>query len=430
MGAGRRGRGEGSIVKRSDGRWMARVDLGWRNGKRHYKAIYGRTRRQAANGLRDALKAAQDGCLVVDERQTVEQFLTRWLQDVALSRVRPRTYASYEATISRHIRPYLGKERLVQLTPQQIQSWLSVLERAGVTATSRRYARVVLRNALNTALRWRLLSRNPATLVDVPRATSREIQPLDGDQARQLLTAAKGSELEAFVALGLSCGLRRGEILALKWTDVDLEAATVHVKGAIQRFGGDPAARRPLLSERKRLKKALVDAQAGGSSVEAQTQILQQLRKLREALTAVKTSLQVVEPKSTRSHRKIALPNVAVTALRAHRVRQLERRLAAGSAWTEQGFVFTTGIGTPIEPRRVTRDFKVLLKGAGLPAIRLHDLRHSCATLLLAEGVNPRVVMETLGHSQISLTLNTYSHVLPAVRRDAAQRMDAVLAGL
>ena len=144
-------------------------------------------------------------------------------------------------------------------------------------------------------------------------------------------------------------------------------------------------------------------------------------------LRAIKTSLQVVELKSARSRRSIALPTVAVTALRAHRVRQLEARMAAGARWQERGFVFTSGIGTPIEPRRVTREFKALLNSAGLPAIRLHDLRHSCATLLLVQGVSPRVVMETLGHSQVSLTLNTYSHVLPSLQRDAATKMDAIL---
>jgi integrase len=152
-----------------------------------------------------------------------------------------------------------------------------------------------------------------------------------------------------------------------------------------------------------------------------------ELASITEKLRGIKTSLQLVELKSARSRRSIALPGVAATALRTHRVRQLEARLAAGARWQERGFVFTSGIGTPIEPRRITREFRALLERAGLPAIRLHDLRHSCATLLLAQGVSPRVVMETLGHSQVSLTLNTYSHVLPALQRDAATKMDAIL---
>jgi integrase len=407
---------------------MARVDLGWRDGKRRSKAIYGRTRRAVAEGLRDALKNAQDGSLVVDERQTVGQFLTAWLRDVAQPRVRPRTYASYEATISRHIVPQIGRRRLSQLTPQQVQGLLIELESQGVSVPCRRYARVVLRNALNTALRWRLVTRNVASLVDAPRAVAREIQPLTVEQAKALIVTSKGTSLEAFVTVALSCGLRRGEILGLKWADVNLEAATIQVRSALQRFGGDPAARRPLLAERKRLKEALVQA-SDNPAANDRAEIEQLLTENRKALTGIKTSLQIVEPKSSRSRRTIALPVVAVTALKAHRVRQLKTRLGAGSSWQEQGFVFTSGIGTPLEPRRVTREFGELLAAANLPKIRLHDLRHSCATLLLAQGVNPRVVMETLGHSQVSLTLNTYSHVLPALQRDAAAKMDDVLAG-
>jgi integrase len=164
-------------------------------------------------------------------------------------------------------------------------------------------------------------------------------------------------------------------------------------------------------------------------SQEGRAELTKQLQRVREALGLLKTAVQVVEPKSSRSRRTIALPTVAVTALRAHRVRQLEMRLAAGRHWQDGGFVFTSGIGTPLDPRNVTRQFKALLKAADVPEIRLHDLRHSCATLLLAQGVNPRVVMETLGHSQASLTLNTYSHVLPALQHEAAAKIDALLTG-
>ena len=154
---------------------------------------------------------------------------------------------------------------------------------------------------------------------------------------------------------------------------------------------------------------------------------MRELQALRAALSEVKTSVQVTELKSDRSRRTIALSAVAVAALRSHRVRQLQARLVAGKHWQDRGFVFASTVGTPLEPRNVTRQFKALLKTASLPDMRLHDLRHSCATLMLVQGVNPRVVMETLGHSQVSLTLNTYSHVLPALQQDAAARMDAIL---
>jgi len=423
----RRGRGEGSIVRRADGRRMARVDLGWQDGKRHSKALYGRTRRAVADALRDALKAAQDGTLVADERQTIAEFLTRWLQDVARTRVRPRTYAGYEATIDRHINPHIGQVRLTKLTPQHLQALLATLETNGVSVGRRRYARVVLRMALNTAFRWRLVTMNAATMIDAPRTTSREIRPLTPDQAKTLLSAAHEHPLEAFVTVALGCGLRLGEALGLQWPDVDLDAGTMQVRRAVQRFGGDSAVRRPLLVERKRLRAALKATLQQSDAVEARARLIEELQKVRAALAKVKTTVQTTEPKSARSRRTIALPAIAVTALRAHRVRHLESRLAAGGRWQDHGFVFTSAVGTPLDPRNVTRQFKALLRAANLPNIRLHDLRHSCATLLLAQGVNPRVVMETLGHSQVSLTLNTYSHVLPALQEDAASKMNAML---
>lgn len=420
----RRGRGEGGITQRADGRWMARLDLGWQRGKRQRKTLYGKTRRAVADALNKAMRAAKDGELITDERQTLGQFLTRWLSDVAQSRVRPLTYRSYENAVSKYIVPHLGPHRLASLTSEHVQGWLSALEREGVTAARRAYLRSLLRNALNTALRWRLVVRNVAALVDPPRVTTHEIKPLTPAQAQQLLKAVSGDPLDALVTVGLSCGLRRGEMLGLQWADVDLDAGTLRVRHALQRFGGDGAARRPLLKEQRRLR-ALLKEQDEGSEERAQTS--EALVAVTKRLEAIKTSLQLVEPKSARSRRTIALPSMAVKALRAQRVRQLEARLAAGAEWTDRGFVFSTGIGTPIEPRRITREFKALLVRAGLPPARLHDLRHSCATLLLAQGVNPRVVMEILGHSQVSLTLNTYSHVLPTLQQDAAHKIDAIL---
>lgn len=194
----------------------------------------------------------------------------------------------------------------------------------------------------------------------------------------------------------------------------------------MQRFGGDVAARRLLLAERKRLRAALKATPRTQEAVETRARLTHELQAVRAAFAKVKTSIQITELKSDRSRRMIALPAVAIVALRSHRVRQLEARLATGGHWQDRGFVFTSSVGTPLEPRNVTRQFKALLTAAKLPDMRLHDLRHSCATLLLAQGVNPRVVMETLGHSQISLTLNTYSHVLPALQREAAVKMNAV----
>ena len=296
------------------------------------------------------------------------------------------------------------------------------LEAAGVSTGRRRYARVVLRAALNTALRWRLVTQNVATLVDAPRAVAREIQPLTPEQAQHLVTTAKDRPLCGFVTVALGCGLRLGEALGIKWEDVDLDGGTLQVRRALQRFGGDSTVRRPLLAERKRLLKAIEEA------TDAERPALRKdLDSVRRRLRSVKTSRQIVEPKSPRSRRKIVLPSVVIAALRAHRKRQLEARLLAGARWKEEGFVFTTSLGTPADPHNLRREFRALLTTAGLPVMRIHDLRHSCATLLLAQGVDPRTIMQTLGHSQVSLTLNTYAHVLPSLQREAAAKMDTIL---
>ncbi len=196
------------------------------------------------------------------------------------------------------------------------------------------------------------------------------------DEARAFLGAARGDDLEALYRLALSTGLRQGELLGLKWEDLNIDGAELRVNHALQRFGG---------------------------------------------------ALHLVPPKTVRSRRSVPIPALAVETLRTHRARQRDARLLAGARWHETGLVFATKWGTPIEPTNATRSFKRLLARAGLRQIRFHDLRHSCATLLLVQGVSPRVVMEILGHSQISLTMNTYSHVIPALQREAAARLDALL---
>ena len=219
MSGRRRGRGEGSIVQRADGRWMARVDLRWADGKRQRKTLYGRTRRKVSDALTKALRAAQDGTLLTDERQTVGQFLARWLSDVAKPRVRPRTLDTYEAAVTHHIVPTLGKRTVAKLTPQDCQAWIATLAEQGVPLGRIRYARVVLRNALHTAIRWRLVSQNVAALVDAPRIVTREIRLLAPEQAKQLIKTAADRPLEGFVGIALGCGLRLGEALGLQWAD-------------------------------------------------------------------------------------------------------------------------------------------------------------------------------------------------------------------
>jgi integrase len=264
-----------------------------------------------------------------------------------------------------------------KLSPQRLQGWLRALQDDGVSANRCRYARTVLSAALKQATRWQVLAFNPATLIDVPRHDRAEIQPLDLEQVQSLLKAVRGHALEGFVNVALALGLREGEALALRWSDVDLDARTLAVRRTVGRVP--------------------------------------------------KVGLVFGEPKSRRSRRTLTLPAVVVDALKAHRTRQLEERMAAGPDWQDNGLVFTTPIGTAIDDSNLRRAFYAVLKAAGLPQRGFHALRHSCATLLLLKGVDVRTIMELLGHSQISLTLDTYAHVLVQLKRVAADQMDAML---
>ncbi|MBI4504010.1 MAG: site-specific integrase [Chloroflexi bacterium] len=367
----RRGHGEGTICQRADGRWCAAVSLP--NGKRKY--VYSETRRAVQEKLSTVKRQLAQGLLVGTDRQIVGQFLAEWLHAVRAS-VRPKTYDAYALFVRRHIAPALGHIRLTALAPQQVQTFLNDRMAAGLSPRTVKHLHAVLRRALNQAVRWGLVARNVATVVDVPRPERHEIRPLTPEEAQRLLKAVRGDRLEALYTLALYVGLRQGELLGLRWQDVDLERAELRVVQALQRAGGQ---------------------------------------------------LRLVEPKSAQSRRALALPGPVVAALKEHRKRQLAEHLKVADVWHDSGLVFTTSIGTPIEPRGLIRRFHALLERAGLPPMRFHDLRHGCATLLLAGGVHPKLVQELLGHSRISITMDIYSHVTPAMQRKVAQRMEALL---
>lgn len=224
-------------------------------------------------------------------------------------------------------------------------------------------------------MRWRMVGRNAAALTDPPRVPHREVHPFSPEQARSFLDSLQGDRLEALYTGALALGLRQGEALGLKWEDLDLEAGTLQVNRALQRFDG---------------------------------------------------AYHFVDPKTEKARRTIALPAFAIPPLRAHRQRQLQERLQAGADWVDWGLVFSTTRGKPLDGSNTTRRFQALVERAGLPRQRFHDLRHGAASLLMAQGVHPRVVMEILGHSQIAVTMNLYSHVVPSLQRDAANLMDAL----
>jgi integrase len=374
----KRGNREGSIVYRpQDRRWEARVTLP--DGRR--KSFYARTRQEAARRLAEALRDRDRGVPVgLDARQTVSQYLERWLADVVRPGVRPSTYASYAGHVRNHLIPTLGGVRLAQLTPQQVQAVLTQKLAEGLSPRTVQYLRAVLRRALAQALKWGLVARNVVPLTEPPKVPRPAVQPLTAEEARQFLAAVRGDRLEALYVLALTLGLRQGELLGLRWSDVDLDAGTLRVTHALQRIDG---------------------------------------------------VYRLVEPKTTAARRVLPLPPTAAAALRAHRTRQLTERLRLGPAWQDPipDLVFTRPDGRPLEGTAVTQRFQRQLAAAGLRRVRFHDLRHSCASLLVAQGVPTRVVMEILGHSQVSTTLGIYAHVLPGMQQTALAQLDALVTG-
>ena len=289
--------------------------------------------------------------------------------------MRPKTHASHAQIVRLHLTPALGRHQLAKLAPEHVQAMMNDKLAEGLSPRTVQYARAVLRQALNQALRWGMVARNVATLVEPPKMKRHEIAFLTPDRARAFLEAVRGDRLEALYGVAVALGLPQGEALGLRWRDVDFHAGTLSVRVALRIAGG----------------------------------------------------LRLVEPKSAESRRTVVMPASVAVVLRAHRDRQAFEQAAAGPRWVDSGLVFTTPKGTPIDARNVVRHFKTVLAAAGLPDMRWHHLRHTCASLLLAQGVPARTVMEVLGHSQMSLTMNTYAHVMPEMKRDAAAAMDRLL---
>jgi integrase len=376
--AKRRGPNEGAIIDRTDteGRWEGRISLGWHNGKRRRRSIYAATHGELLEKMAKARKDLKLGLPLTSDRETVGSFLARWLEDSARPRIKPRTYERFAELLRLHIAPELASVKLEKLSPGHVQRLLTHKRREGFAAQTVVSIRNLLRAALNQALRWGIVGRNVATLVDVPRIERPPVSTLSADEARRFLEAAKGDRFEAVYTVGLALGLRRGELLGLQWDCVDLDNSRITIVRSLQRIAG---------------------------------------------------KLQLTDTKTPKSRRTVPLPQYAVRALRAHRTRQLEDRLAAGPEWQERGLVFTNISGGPVEPVTLRRRFKRLLKAAGLSDARFHDLRHSAASLMLAQGVPLKTIQEILGHSSIAVTSGFYAHLGEQLKREAADAMDRVL---
>ncbi len=382
MAKARRGHGEGSMYKRKVGGkvvgWVAMLDLGYENGKRKRQAIYGRDKAEVQAKLDEAKHNRRGGLSLAGPKLTTAQWLERWLKDVAKPNVRPSTFRRYKDLTEKHITPTLGRIPLARLAPADVRQLLNEKLAGGLSPRSVHHIRAVLRTALHHAERDGLIQRNAASLAESPHVERQEMQSFSPEQARTFQQAIKTDPEEALYLLTLDAGLRQGEVLGLRWEDVELDAGKIHINRALQRVEG---------------------------------------------------KLVLVEPKSRSSRREVKLSTIAAQALREHRARQTRERLRLGERWIDHGLVFTSEHGLPLDGNTLTKRFQAMLKRIGLPRMRFHDLRHSSASLLLSQGIPARMVMERLGHSDIGLTLNTYSHVIPALRQEAADAMDRVLGG-
>jgi integrase len=377
---GKRGNGEGSITRhKKSGLYMARYTIHTAEGPKR-KTVYGKTRAEAAEELNKALTDQAGGIVVDDKNMTLGEYLDRWLRDCVRGSVRQSTFDRDSYLARTHIKPSLGRLKLKKLTPLDVQSLYRDRLDASLSPSTVNKIHTVLHKALSQAVRWNLILRNVTEAVKPPRPAPEEMRPLSSEETRRLLSAARGDRLEALYVLAVTTGMRRGELLGLKWLDVDLENATVSVRRTLTRTDNG-----------KRI--ALGD------------------------------------PKTKRSRRTIRLAPQAVEALRVHLERQLQEIEALGDRYGDQGLVFATEAGTLINPSNLRqRSLAPLLKHAGLPHIRFHDLRHTCATLLLSKNVHPKFVQELLGHATIAITLDTYSHVLPGMGDQTARAMQDALA--
>jgi integrase len=371
-----------SIVKRGKDTWQVRIFLGRdENGKMRFFNETVKGKRKTAEAVETGKKHEIDqGIFIEHTKITVDEYLDKWLEVAARPRLRTRTYEDYECYLKRYIRPSMGKQSLSKLQPLDIQAIYTSMTDEGLSARTVRYAHAILSSALKQAVKWQLVQRNPASMVDLPKIRRTEMRVLNTDESSAFLAAASNDKWYPIFSLAISTGMPPEEYLGLLWKDINFLEGTVTVQ-------------RALVWKRK----------GGGWSLE--------------------------EPKTGKSRRTIPVSASVIQSLSKHRKNQLEDRIKLGAVYQNHDFVFATEIGTPILASNLTRrHFKPILKEAGLSKdIRLYDLRHTCATLLLLSNTSPKVVAERLGHSTVVLTLDTYSHVLPSMQRDASDHLEKLL---
>ena len=368
------------LIDKGNDKWMVRIFLGRdEKGKTKYhsKTVKGKKAAQAYMIKMSAKK--NEGILIDSGKIKLKDHMELWLNTVVKNRVRERTYLDYKSRTDLYITPAIGDVRLDKLKPENIQALYNNMLERNLSARTIQYVHAILRNSLQQAVKWEKIYRNPALLVDLPRQRKKDQSVLSPEQVKTFMEASVVSPFKSLFSLLLASGMRPGEALALKWDDIDFKEKRVTVS------------------------KSLTRTKGGGWSLE--------------------------EPKTDRSRRTIPLPKACIADLREHKRLQSKRILKAKEGkYNDQGFVFAAANGQPMsEINILNRHFKPLLQNAKLPNIRLYDLRHTCATLLLSAGVNPKVVSERLGHASIVLTLDCYSHVLPDMQKEATEKLEGML---
>ena len=373
MSTRKRANGSGSIWRHKDGRWVGALYVTESDGRRVRRVFYGKTRAEAEAKLIELRAKVESGSSIAPAHLTVQGFLKEWLDQIVSKRVRPNSLAAYRYNVDTYLVPDLGQKKLHRLSARELRLYLSQLESRGVGVRTIRYVHATLRAALEDAVREELLEKNVAKLVRAPSAPKVERQPLTVDELRVLFEASRDNRLRTLLVVIALLGLRRSEALALHWSDVDLGAGTLQVRHGLHRVNGQ---------------------------------------------------LQVLPTKTARSRRTIPLPAMVLQELRRHHANQERERSDLAERWPDLGFVFTTPIGTPIDPDNCSKFVKAAIAAAGLRPVRMHDFRHGLISVLLGSGVPPRTVMEIAGHSGLEMTMNVYAHVTLDDKRAALDRFD------
>jgi integrase len=375
---GRRAKGEGSIYRRADGRWCGSIRHDGAEGRSTRTVLYGRTKSEVRDKLKAAIARVDEGAPVRDATATVGTWLKEWREtQLAASNLKPTTRSLYTSCSKNHLEPEpFGKITLDRLRPSDIDRLILDLRKKDLATSTVRQIYHVLRLALAGAVRDKHIARNPCEAVARPTTERKEARYLSAEDVSALLKAAESSRYHALLELIARTGMRRGEAMALKWDDVDLEAGSLRIRGTMARVDGE---------------------------------------------------LLVTEPKTAKSRRTLPLSPALIARLKWQQGTQARERRRASNTWHETGFVFTTETGRPVDGRDIYRTIQTAAKKAKLTGVGIHTLRHSAATVMLENGVNIKAVSDLLGHSSIAITGDVYAHVSEKTARDAMETLsDAI----